>query len=161
MCRKYAVVRKEAIDRIVSIGLSRKGYGGRTSTAGLINNQFHSRLRWNETSRIDLSLDLRESKNRHGYLHCPHQFTEQGIRNIKDSPKRAAAATELARGFGIEIRDLFWTLGAFDGAVLMEAPDDQAVTSWALKVGSLGNVRTQTLRAFRANEFENILAKVK
>jgi uncharacterized protein with GYD domain len=87
-------------------------------------------------------------------------FTDQGIRNIKDSPKRAAAATELARGFGIEIRDTFWTLGAFDGAVLMEAADDQAVTAWALKVGSLGNVRTQTLRAFRANEIENIVAKV-
>jgi uncharacterized protein with GYD domain len=87
-------------------------------------------------------------------------FTEQGIRNIKDSPKRAAAATELARGFGIEVRDLFWTLGAFDGAVLIEAADDQAVTAWALKVGSLGNVRTQTLRAFRANEIENIVAKV-
>jgi uncharacterized protein with GYD domain len=87
-------------------------------------------------------------------------FTEQGIRNIKDSPKRAAAATELARGFGMEVRDLFWTLGAFDGAVLIEAADDQAVTAWALKVGSLGNVRTQTLRAFRANEIENIVAKV-
>ena len=88
-------------------------------------------------------------------------FTEQGIRNIKDSPKRAAAARELAGGFGIEIRDIFWTLGAFDGALLMEAPDDQAATSWALKVGSLGNVRTQTLRAFRANEFENIVAKIR
>jgi uncharacterized protein with GYD domain len=88
-------------------------------------------------------------------------FTEQGIHNIKDSPKRAAAATELARGFGIEIRDIFWTLGAFDGAVLIEAPDDQAVTAWALKLGSLGNVRTQTLRAFRANEFENIVAKIR
>ena len=87
-------------------------------------------------------------------------FTEQGIRNIKDSPKRAAAATELARDFGIEIRDIFWTLGAFDGAVLMETPNDQAITSWALKVGSLGNVRTQTLRAFRTNEIESILAKV-
>ena len=87
-------------------------------------------------------------------------FTEQGIRNIKDSPKRAAAATELARDFGIEIRDIFCTLGAFDGAVLMETPNDQAITSWALKVGSLGNVRTQTLRAFRTNEIESILAKV-
>ena len=87
-------------------------------------------------------------------------FTEQGIRNIKDSPKRAAAATELARGFGIEVRDIFWTLGAFDGAVLIEAPDDQAVTAWALKLGSLGNVRTQTLRALRANEIENIIAKI-
>jgi uncharacterized protein with GYD domain len=87
-------------------------------------------------------------------------FTEQGIRNIKDSPKRAAAAAKLARDFGLEIRDIFWTLGAFDGAVLIEAPNDQAITSWALKLGSLGNVRTQTLRAFRANEIENILAKV-
>jgi uncharacterized protein with GYD domain len=88
-------------------------------------------------------------------------FTEQGIRNIKDSPKRAAAATEPARGCGIEIRDIFRTLGAFDRAVLIEAPDDQAVTSWALKVGSLGNVRTRTLRAFRTNEFENLVAKLK
>jgi uncharacterized protein with GYD domain len=88
-------------------------------------------------------------------------FTEQGIRAIKDSPKRAAAATELARGFGIEVRDIFWTVGAFDGAVVLEAPDDEAVTAWALKVGSLGNVRTQTLRAFRASEFEKIIAEIK
>ena len=54
----------------------------------------------------------------------------------------------------------FWTLGAFDGAVLMEAPNDQAVTSLALKLSSLGNERTQILRAFRANEIEDILAKV-
>jgi uncharacterized protein with GYD domain len=87
-------------------------------------------------------------------------FTEQGIRNIKDSPIRVDAARDMARGLGIEIRDVFWTLGAFDGAVLMEAPDDQAVTAWALKVGSLGNVRTQTLRAFRAADLENILAKI-
>jgi Uncharacterized conserved protein len=52
----------------------------------------------------------------------------------KDSPKRAAAATELAQDFGVEIRDIFWTLGAFDGAVLMEAPNDQAVPSLALKL---------------------------
>ena len=107
-----------------------------------------------------MSVGLRERKNRHGYLPHPHQFTERAIRNIKDSPKRAAAATELARGFGIEIRDIFWTLGAFDGAVLLEAPSDHAVTSWALKVASLGNVRMQTLRALRANEIENILGKV-
>ena len=49
-------------------------------------------------------------------------FTERAIRNIKDSPKRAAAATELARGFGIEIRDIFWTLGAFDGACCWKRP---------------------------------------
>jgi uncharacterized protein with GYD domain len=110
---------------------------------------------------IDLSVGLREKRTAMALYIVLINFTEQGIRNIKDSPKRAAAATELARGFGIEIRDIFWTLGAFDGAVLMEAPNDHAVTSWALKLGSLGNVRTQTLRAFRVDEIENILAKVK
>jgi uncharacterized protein with GYD domain len=104
---------------------------------------------------------LREKKNAMATYIILINFTEQGIRNIKDSPKRAAAATELAGSFGIEVRDLFWTLGAFDGALLIEAPNDQAITSWALKVASLGYVRTQTLRAFRATEFEEILAKMK
>ena len=88
-------------------------------------------------------------------------FTEQGIRNIKASPKRVAAATDLAPEFAIEIRDVFWTLGAFDGALVIEAPNDQAITLWALKVASLGYVRTQTLRAFRATEFENIMAEIR
>jgi uncharacterized protein with GYD domain len=87
-------------------------------------------------------------------------FTEQGIRNIKDSPKRADAATELARDFGIEIRDIFWTLGAFEGAVLMEAPQRSGRHVVGSEAWLLGNERTQILRAFRAKEIEDILAKV-
>ena len=88
-------------------------------------------------------------------------FTDQGIRTLKDSPKRADDAKELAQSFGLEIRETFWTLGAYDGALLLDAPDEAALTAWALKVGSLGNVRTQTLRAFSAGEFELLIRKIR
>jgi uncharacterized protein with GYD domain len=89
------------------------------------------------------------------------QFTEQGIRNVKDTTKRAAAATAEAEKMGLKVRDSFWTLGAYDVVLLLEAPDDQSVTAFTLKVGSLGNVKTQTMRAFRSEEMEGILAKIK
>jgi len=108
---------------------------------------------------IDLSLSLGQMERHWLPTSSSSILLNREFATSKDSPRRAAAATELARDFGIEIRDIFWTLGAFDGAVLMEAPNDQAVTSLALKLGSLGNERTQILRAFRANEIEDILAK--
>ena len=86
-------------------------------------------------------------------------YTDQGIRSIQDSPKRAAAAKDLAQSMGIEVREVLWTLGNFDGALLLEGPDDSAITAWALKVASLGNVRTQTLRAFRREEFQSIAGR--
>jgi uncharacterized protein with GYD domain len=89
------------------------------------------------------------------------QFTEQGIRNVKDTTKRAAAATAEAEKMGMKVRDAFWTLGPYDLVLLLEAPDDQSVTAFSLKLGALGNVKTQTLRAFRSEEMEGILAKIK
>jgi uncharacterized protein with GYD domain len=89
------------------------------------------------------------------------QFTEQGIRNIKDTTKRAAAATAEAEKMGMKVRDAFWTLGRYDLVLLLEAPDDQSVTAFSLKLGALGNVKTQTMRAFRSEEMEDILAKIK
>jgi uncharacterized protein with GYD domain len=89
------------------------------------------------------------------------QFTEQGIRNIKDTTKRAAAATAEAEKMGMKVRDAFWTLGRYDLVLLLEAPDDQSVTAFSLKLGALGNVKTQTMRAFRSEEMEGILAKIK
>jgi uncharacterized protein with GYD domain len=89
------------------------------------------------------------------------QFTEQGIRNVKDTTKRAAAATAEAEKMGLKVRDSFWTLGPYDVVLLLEAPDDQSVTAFTLKVGSLGNVKTQTMRAFRSEEMDGILAKIK
>ena len=89
------------------------------------------------------------------------RFTEQGIRNVKDTTERAAAATAEAEKMGLKIKDSFWTLGPYDVVLLLEAPDDQSVTAFTLKVGSLGNVKTQTMRAFGSEEMEDILAKIK
>ena len=89
------------------------------------------------------------------------QFTEQGIRNVKDTTKRAAAATAEAEKMGLKVRDSFWTLGPYDVVLLLEAPDDQGVTAFTLKIASLGNIKTQTMRAFSSEEMEGILAKIK
>ena len=89
------------------------------------------------------------------------QFTEQGIRNVKDTVKRGAAATAEAEKMGLKVTDSFWTMGAYDVVLLLDAPDDAAVTAFALKLGAMGNVKTQTMRAFRRKEMEGILAKVK
>ena len=89
------------------------------------------------------------------------QFTDQGIRNIKDTVKRGEAAIAAAEKMGLKIVEEFWTMGAYDVVVLFEAPDDEAMSAFILKVGALGNVRGQTLRAFRRNEMEAILAKIK
>jgi uncharacterized protein with GYD domain len=89
------------------------------------------------------------------------QFTDQGIRNIKDTIKRGDAAMADAAKMGMKIIEEFWTMGAYDVIVLFDAPDDETMTAFALKVGSLGNVKTETLRAFRREEMEGILAKIK
>jgi uncharacterized protein with GYD domain len=89
------------------------------------------------------------------------QFTEQGIRNIKDTVKRGDTAMAEAEKMGIKILEEFWTMGAYDVAIVVEAPDDETVSAFALKIGSLGNVKSHTMRAFRRNEMEKILAKIK
>jgi uncharacterized protein with GYD domain len=89
------------------------------------------------------------------------QFTDQGIRNIKDTVKRGDAAMAEAEKMGMKIVEEFWTMGAYDVVVLFEAPDDETMSAFILKVGALGNVRGQTLRAFRRKEMEDILAKIK
>ena len=88
-------------------------------------------------------------------------LTDQGIRNVKDTTKRAAAATAEAEKMGIKVTDSFWTMGAYDVVLVLDAPDDAAVTAFSVKLGSLGNVKTQTMRAFHREEMEKILAKIK
>src|SRR5438132_14131534 len=89
------------------------------------------------------------------------QFTEQGIRNVKDTVKRGDAAIAEAEEMGMKIIEEFWTMGAYDVVVMFDAPDDETVSAFLLKIGSMGNVRGQTLRAFRKEEMEGILAKIK
>jgi uncharacterized protein with GYD domain len=87
-------------------------------------------------------------------------FTEQGVRNAKDSPKRAEAFKEMARKCGVTVKDLYWAQGQYDIVTILEAPDDLAVTSLALSVGGLGNIRTQTLRLFSAGDMKAIIEKM-
>jgi uncharacterized protein with GYD domain len=87
-------------------------------------------------------------------------FTEQGIRNIKDSPKRAQAFKEMAQKLGVTIKDVYYTVGRYDLLAIAEGTDE-AVTSALLSAGALGNVRTQTLRAFSAAEFAKIVGNLK
>ena len=86
-------------------------------------------------------------------------FTDQGIKNVKESPARAQAFTEMAKKLDIEVKAVYWTVGSYDVVVIAEG-SDEAVTTALLTVGSAGNVRTQTLRAFDADSMRKILAKM-
>ena len=86
-------------------------------------------------------------------------FTQQGLQNVHGSPQRAAAFKAAAKKVGVKVRDIFWTLGAYDGVLVFEAETDKAATSATLALSSLGNVHTQTLRTFSAAEFADILKK--
>ncbi len=87
-------------------------------------------------------------------------FTEQGIRAVKETARRAKAFREAAASMGVKLREVCWTLGHYDIVITMEAPSDEVVESLMMKVGSLGNMKTQTLRAFGESEIEAILSKV-
>jgi uncharacterized protein with GYD domain len=87
-------------------------------------------------------------------------FTDQGIRNIKESPKRSDAFKAMAQKAGCKVKDLYWTLGHYDIVTIVEAPDAATVTSLGLAIGALGNVRTETLTAFGPEEFGRILGKM-
>jgi len=85
------------------------------------------------------------------------RFTEQGVKSIKDSPKRAAAFKAAAKTLGVKVTSLHWTLGPFDGVIVCDAPDEATVTAAMLQLSMLGNVKTSTARAFDAGEMEKIV----
>jgi uncharacterized protein with GYD domain len=87
-------------------------------------------------------------------------FTDQGIRNVKDSTKRADAVKEAAKKLGVTMTQIYWTLGHYDLVTIIEAPDNKSATAFALAVGAAGNVRTQTLQAFSKEEMNGILGKM-
>lgn len=84
-------------------------------------------------------------------------WTDQGIRNVKESPKRLDAAKKLAKELGGEIKTVYMTQGSFDLAVITEMPNDEKVASFVLKLGSLGNVRTTTLKAYSEDDYRKII----
>jgi uncharacterized protein with GYD domain len=87
-------------------------------------------------------------------------FTDQGARAIKDSPERFEAFKALAESAGVTIKSVHWTTGAYDVVVVTEGPEDATLTL-NMKMAALGNVRTQTLRAFSLAEMRKLVAGLK
>ena len=87
-------------------------------------------------------------------------FTDQGVRNAKDTLKRADAFKGMAKKCGASVKEVYWAQEQYDIVAILEASDDLAVTSLALSVGALGNVRTETLRAFNKADMEAIVSNV-
>ena len=88
------------------------------------------------------------------------QFTDQGIRNVKDTTKRAVALKDAAKKYGASVKSVYWTLGAFDVVTIVDAPDDQSIAALLFSLGGLGTVRTQSLKAFETDEIERVLGKL-
>src|SRR5436309_15001507 len=87
-------------------------------------------------------------------------WTDQGIRNVKEGPARARKAAALAEQTGCKLVAVFLTMGQYDLAARLEAPDDTAVARFALSLGTLGNVRTTTMRAFTMEEMETLIGSL-
>ena len=87
-------------------------------------------------------------------------WTEQGVREFKESPARADATAELAESMGGKLVEIYWTVGSYDIVAILEAPDDETAAAMQLAIGSRGSVRTTTLRAFGREAFERVIAKV-
>jgi uncharacterized protein with GYD domain len=88
------------------------------------------------------------------------RFTDQGLRNIKDTTKRTDAARNEAEKIGCKIITVYWTFGEYDIVGILEAPNDEAAMEFGLRVGSLGNIRTTTLRAFTEEEIAKVTDKL-
>ncbi|HKQ60485.1 MAG TPA: GYD domain-containing protein [Candidatus Polarisedimenticolaceae bacterium] len=84
-------------------------------------------------------------------------FTDQGIRNIKDSPQRADHFNAMAERAGARVVGQYWTIGSHDGVLILEAPNDEVAASVLLQLGAAGNVRSTTLRAYEWGEAQALV----
>ena len=87
-------------------------------------------------------------------------WTDQGIRNVRDTVDRYDRSTELAEKHGVRFEQVYWTVGPYDIVGVFEAPDDDSVTAFLLELSSAGNLRTTTLRAYNRDEMSSILGRL-
>lgn len=87
-------------------------------------------------------------------------WTDQGIRNVKDAPKRAQAARDIAKKVGVEIRELYLTSGETDLVAILETDNGDNAAKFAMAIGSLGNVRTRTARAWTTSEMQKLISEL-
>jgi uncharacterized protein with GYD domain len=88
------------------------------------------------------------------------RYTDQGIEQIKEAPGRVEAARQAFRAMGAELKSFHLLMGAYDGVLFAEIPDEETAGKIALALGSLGNVRTETLRAFTEGEYRKIISQL-
>src|SRR5215216_7599561 len=87
-------------------------------------------------------------------------WTDQGIKAVKDTVQRRDQADALAEKHGARFEQVYWTVGPYDIVVILEAPDDESATAMLLELGSAGNLRTTTLRAYDHDEMTGILQRL-
>jgi uncharacterized protein with GYD domain len=87
-------------------------------------------------------------------------WTDQGIRSVKDTPKRVQAARETAKKFGVEIKQIFLTSGDFDVVAILEAPSYDNVAKYSMTTGSQGNIRSRTVRAWPEAEMLKLISEL-
>ena len=85
------------------------------------------------------------------------KFTDQGIRNVKETTKRAKSFKEMAEKKGAKVKEILWTMGRYDLVLVIDAVDDETMSRLALGLGMLGNAKTETLKAFSAQEMDQII----
>jgi uncharacterized protein with GYD domain len=88
------------------------------------------------------------------------KFTEQGVGKIKDTVKRSEDFRKAAKKAGVSVKEVLWTQGQYDLVTVLEAQDEMAAMALGMSVAKLGNIRSETLRAFTAGELEKILEKL-
>jgi uncharacterized protein with GYD domain len=87
-------------------------------------------------------------------------WTDQGIRSVKDTPKRVQAAKEAAKKLGIDIKHIFLTTGEFDLLTILEAPDGDKIAKFTMAAGAQGNIRTRTVRAWPEAEMIKLISEL-
>lgn len=87
-------------------------------------------------------------------------WTDKGVADLKSTTQRAAAAKEIGSRFGVDMREILWTVGAYDMVCILESSDEQAMTAFALAMAKQGNIRSASMRAWTSAEMDQILAKV-
>jgi uncharacterized protein with GYD domain len=87
-------------------------------------------------------------------------WTEQGIRNVKDVPKRVAAGRETAKKLGVEYKQIYLTSGQSDLLIIVESASGDNVAKLCMQIGAHGNVRTRTVRAWSEAEFQKLISEL-
>jgi uncharacterized protein with GYD domain len=87
-------------------------------------------------------------------------WTDQGIKTFQQSPARAQAGADEMEKLGVELKDIYWTVGQHDVVLIVDAPDEESLAAALLRIGKAGNVRTTTMRAFTRDEFDRVAEMV-